>query len=179
MKRLLFRVTVFLVVIGTGIMAGGYVALVQGVPQIEEIKAYQPSISTEVYADDDTLIGEFRVEKGDYVKISAIPEHLIRAVIAVEDSRFWYHRGIDVLGILRALSKDIRAGRFKEGASTITQQLTKVVFLSPERTVVRKLKEIVLAMRIEKNLSKEEILELRDPGAVSKQNLFRPRCLWY
>jgi penicillin-binding protein 1A len=160
MKRLLFRVTLFLVVIGTGITAGGYMALVQGIPQIEEIKAYQPSKSTEVYADDDTLIGEFRVEKGDYVKISAIPEHLIKAVVAVEDSRFWYHRGIDVFGIMRALSKDIRAGRFKEGASTITQQLTKVVFLSPERTVVRKLKEVVLAMRIEKNLSKEDILEL-------------------
>jgi len=160
MKRILFRVTIFLVVMVIGITAGGYLALVQGVPQIEEIKTYQPSISTEVYADDDTLIGEFRVEKGDYVKISAVPEHLIKAVVAVEDSRFWYHRGVDILGILRALSKDIRAGRFKEGASTITQQLTKVVFLSPERTIVRKLKEIVLAMRIEKNLSKEEILEL-------------------
>lgn len=160
MKQILFRLAIFLAVIGAGVSAGGYLALVQGVPQIEEIKAYQPSKSTEVYADDDTLIGEFRVEKGEFVKISDVPENLIKAVVAVEDSRFWYHRGVDVLGILRALSKDILAGKIKEGASTITQQLTKVVFLSPERTVVRKLKEIVLAMRIEKNLSKEEILEL-------------------
>lgn len=160
MKQLLIRVALILVIIGTGITVGGYMALVQDVPQIEDIKIYQPSQSTEVYADDDTLIGEFRVEKGDYVKISDVPEYLIKAVVAVEDSRFWYHRGIDVLGILRALSKDILAGRIKEGASTITQQLAKVVFLSPERTVVRKLKEIVLALRLEQNLSKEEILEL-------------------
>ena len=79
--------------------------------------------------------------------------------MAVEDSRFWMHKGIDFIAIVRALTKDIRAGRIKEGASTITQQLAKVVFLSPERTIVRKLKEVTLARKLERNLTKEEILE--------------------
>ncbi|MBI5665716.1 MAG: PBP1A family penicillin-binding protein [Nitrospirae bacterium] len=85
---------------------------------------------------------------------------MIKAVVAVEDSRFWSHKGVDYLAIVRAVLKDILAGRIKEGASTITQQLAKVVFLSPEKTVIRKLKEATLAYRLEKNLTKEEILEL-------------------
>src|SRR4030066_81155 len=82
------------------------------------------------------------------------------AVVVVEDSRFWVHKGVDYVAIVRAVFKDILAGGIKEGASTITQQLAKVVFLSPERTIGRKLKEAVLAFRLEKNLTKEEILEL-------------------
>jgi penicillin-binding protein 1A len=143
-----------------GAAVGVTLALVRGVPEIEEIKEYMPSHGTKVYADDDTLIGEFNIEKGEYVPITRIPENLIRAVVAVEDSRFWLHKGIDFIAIVRALTKDIRAGRIKEGASTITQQLAKVVFLSPERTIVRKLKEVTLARKLERNLTKEEILEL-------------------
>ena len=160
MKRFIVRSFFLIIVITFGLLTGGIIALVQGVPQIEEIKAYMPANGTKVYADDDTLIGEFKVEKGEYVTFDKIPEQLMRAVIAIEDSRFWMHRGIDYIAVIRALSKDIRAGRIKEGASTITQQLAKVVFLSPERTVIRKLKEATLAYRIEKNLSKEDILEL-------------------
>ena len=143
-----------------GTVTGGYFALVQGVPQLEEIKGYVPASSTKVYADDNTLIGEFKIEKGIHVGISDIPESVIRAIIAVEDSRFWLHKGIDYFAIIRAISRDVLAGRIKEGASTITQQLAKVVFLSPDRTIARKLKEATLAYRIENNLTKEEILEL-------------------
>lgn len=160
MKQIAKRLIVFFVVVGVGVMTGGYVALIQGVPRIQEIREYKPSLATKVYADDDTLIGEFRVEKGEYVPLSSVPEHLIKAVVSVEDSRFWLHKGVDFLAILRALSRDVLAGRIKEGASTITQQLAKVVFLSPERTIVRKVKEAALAFRLEKNLTKEEILEL-------------------
>jgi len=160
MRKFIYRFLVFAIILSLGIATGGYLALVKAVPRIEEIKNYQPSEGTKIYADDDTLIGEFKVEKGIYVPIKKTPEHLIRAVIAVEDSRFWHHRGMDYLAISRALLKDILAGEIKEGGSTITQQLAKVVFLSPERTVVRKLKEAILAYRLEKNLTKEEILEL-------------------
>ncbi|MBI5054990.1 MAG: PBP1A family penicillin-binding protein [Nitrospirae bacterium] len=160
MKKFLFNTLIFVLVLIAGSAVGGYLALIKDIPQINEIKGYVPANGTKVYADDDSLVGEFKVEKGIFVPISKIPENLIRAVVAVEDSRFWQHKGIDYIAIIRAILKDIIAGRIKEGASTITQQLAKVIFLSPEKTVVRKLKEATLAFRIEKNLTKEEILEL-------------------
>jgi penicillin-binding protein 1A len=160
MKGFLIKALLLVFVLVTGVLTGGYLALVRGVPQIEEIKGYMPANGTKIYADDDTLVGEFKVEKGIYVPIKKIPENLIRAVVAVEDSRFWQHKGVDFIAIVRAMLKDAIARRMKEGASTITQQLAKVIFLSPEKTVARKLKEAILAFRLEKNLTKEEILEL-------------------
>lgn len=160
MKDLVIKLITITLILLLGIATGGYFAILSGAPDIEDLKDYMPVRGTQVYADDDTLIGEFKIEKGVYVPISKIPEHLIKAVVAVEDSKFWMHSGLDYLAIVRALTKDILARRIKEGGSTITQQITKVVFLSPERTVIRKLKEAVLAFRIEKNLTKEEILEL-------------------
>ncbi|RJR17587.1 MAG: PBP1A family penicillin-binding protein [Nitrospiraceae bacterium] len=160
MKGFIVKSILLVLVVIIGVLIGAQVALVRGVPNIEEIKGFVPASSTRIYADDDTLIGEFKVEKGVYVSIDKIPEHMIKALVAVEDSRFWQHKGVDYLAILRAVFKDILAGRIKEGASTITQQLAKVVFLSPEKTVIRKLKEATLAYRLEKNLTKEEILEL-------------------
>ncbi|MBI5408377.1 MAG: PBP1A family penicillin-binding protein [Nitrospirae bacterium] len=160
MKRILFKAIIFFVVLLAGIAAGGYLALIKDIPKIEEIKGYIPANGTKVYADDDSLVGEFKIEKGIFVPIRKIPENLIRAVVAVEDSRFWQHKGVDYIAIVRAVLKDILARRIKEGASTITQQLAKVIFLSPEKTAVRKIKEAALAFRLEKNLTKEEILEL-------------------
>ncbi len=160
MKKAVFIFFVFILILLLGVTAGGYFALVRGVPRIEEIKDYKPPIGSKIYADDDTLIKELRMEKGIYVPIRKIPENLVKSVVAIEDARFWFHRGVDYVAILRAAFKDIRARGIKEGGSTITQQLAKVVFLSPERTIVRKLKEVTLAFRLEKNLTKEEILEL-------------------
>ena len=160
MRSFVFRSLISLIVIISGAAAGAYLALVKDVPRIEEIKGYMPAEGTRIYADDDTLVGEFKIEKGIYVPISKIPENIIRAVVAVEDSRFWQHKGIDFIAIVRAILKDAMARRMKEGASTITQQLAKVIFLSPEKTIVRKLKEAILAFRLEKNLTKDEIIEL-------------------
>jgi penicillin-binding protein 1A len=151
---------IFIIVMALGVLSGGYLALTTGIPHMNEIKGYIPVEGTTVYADDDTVIGEFRIEKGKYVKLSDVPENLIRAIVSVEDSRFWLHQGIDYIAIVRAIVQDIYAGRIKQGASTITQQLAKVVFLSPERTITRKLKEATLAFRLEKSLTKEEILEI-------------------
>lgn len=160
MKRLVIVFLIFIIALSGGVSAGSYIALIKGIPRIEEIKDYKPIVGTKIYADDDTLIGEFKVEKGIYIPLKNIPEHLIRAVIAVEDSRFWAHKGVDYLAIARAIVKDTLARRIKEGGSTITQQLAKVVFLSPEKTLQRKLREMILAYKLEKNLTKEEILEL-------------------
>jgi penicillin-binding protein 1A len=157
MKRILIF-TVIAVILG--ISAGTYLALSIGIPSIEEMMDYKPSAGTKIYADDNVFIGELKAEKGIFVPINKIPEHMINAVIAVEDSRFWRHKGIDYLAIGRAIVKDILHVGLKEGGSTITQQLAKVMFLTSEKTFRRKIREAALAIKIEKNLDKNEILEL-------------------
>ncbi len=152
-------ILIFLSII-IGALAGGYFAIEKGIPSIEELKQYRPTAGTKIYADDDVLVGELKVEKGIFVPLDKIPKHMINAVIAVEDSRFWRHGGIDYIAIARALFKDILYGELKEGGSTITQQLAKVVFLTPQKTLKRKLREAALAIKMEKNLDKREILEL-------------------
>ncbi len=159
MNRRLIIIIAFLSIL-LGISAGGYVAYSMGIPSIEEIKQYKPSGGTKIYADDDVLIGELKAEKGNFVPLNNIPASIINSVVAVEDSRFWKHKGIDYVAIARAFIKDIIHVGLKEGGSTITQQLAKVVFLTPEKTIQRKIREAALAIKIEKNLDKKEILEL-------------------
>ncbi|KAF0146008.1 MAG: penicillin-binding protein 1A [Nitrospirae bacterium] len=156
------RVVISLIIISivTGVSVGSYLAIARGIPSIAELKQYKPTTGTKIYADDDVLIGELKVEKGIFVPLDRMPQHLIDAVIATEDSRFWKHKGIDYVAIGRAVLKDIIHIELKEGASTITQQLAKVVFLTPEKTLKRKIREASLAIKIEKNLDKKEILEL-------------------
>jgi len=146
--------------ITVGASAGGYFAIQKGIPSLEELKQYRPVEGTKIYADDDVLVGELKVEKGVFVPINKIPVRMVNAVIAVEDSRFWKHKGIDYIAIGRALLKDIVSIGLKEGGSTITQQLAKVTFLTSEKTLTRKLREAALAIKIERNFDKREILEL-------------------
>jgi penicillin-binding protein 1A len=154
-------VLVFAVIaISVGVSAGMYLAVSKDIPSIDEMKQYKPESGTKIYADDDVLIGELKAEKGIFVPISQIPKNMTNAIIAVEDSRFWKHKGIDYFAIGRAIIKDIIHVGLKEGGSTLTQQLTKVMFLTPEKTFKRKLTEAILAIKIEKNLDKQEILEL-------------------
>jgi penicillin-binding protein 1A len=131
-----------------------------GLPTVESLKDYKPSPGTVILAEDGRVLGQVKIEKGIYVPLKRIPKFMKDAVLATEDPRFYQHTGIDYRGILRAALKDIISVRLKQGGSTITQQLTKVVFLSPERKFTRKIKEIILARRLEKELTKEEILEL-------------------
>lgn len=154
-------VTLFIILsIVLGAFAGGYFAIQKGIPSLEELKQYRPLEGTKIYADDDVLVGELKVEKGEFVPIDKIPAQMVNAVIAVEDSRFWKHKGIDYIAIGRALLKDIVSTGLKEGGSTITQQLAKVTFLTSEKTLTRKLREAALAIKIETNFDKREILEL-------------------
>src|SRR5512139_1234819 len=143
-----------------GGIAGGYIAIAKGIPSIDELKQSNHVAGTKIYADDDVLIGELKIEKGVFIPLDSMPKNMINAIIAVEDSRFWKHKGIDYIAIARAVVKDVIHASLKEGGSTLTQQLAKVVFLSPEKTLKRKLMEASLAVKIEKNLSKKEILEL-------------------
>lgn len=131
-----------------------------GLPTVESLKDYKPLPGTTIYAEDGRILGQIKVEKGVHVPLGRIPKFLVNAVLATEDPRFYQHHGLDYRGILRAALKDIIAVRLKQGGSTITQQLTKVVFLSPERKITRKIREIILARRIEKEITKDEILEL-------------------
>ncbi len=158
--KLKFVLVLAVLSIFVGVSAGMYLAVSKDIPSIDKMTQYKPESGTKIYADDDLLIGELKAEKGIFVPISQIPKNMINAVIAVEDSRFWNHRGIDYFAIGRAIVKDIIHVGLKEGGSTLTQQLTKVMFLSPEKTFKRKLKEAILAIKIEKNLDKQEILEL-------------------
>jgi penicillin-binding protein 1A len=140
--------------------AYGFYRVTRNLPQITSLQDYEPSIVTNVYAADNRPIAEFYVERRIVVPLEQIPRKLIEAFVSAEDSRFFEHEGIDYLGILRASWKNIKAGGIVQGGSTITQQVTKSLLLSPERSFTRKLKEAILAYRIEKHLSKQEILFL-------------------
>jgi penicillin-binding protein 1A len=131
-----------------------------GLPTVESLKDYKPSSGTVILAEDGRVLGKIKIEKGIYVPFSRIPKYMVNAILATEDPRFFQHTGLDYRGILRAALKNIIAVRVSQGGSTITQQLTKVVFLSPERKFKRKIKEVILARRLEKQLTKEDILEL-------------------
>jgi len=155
--RLLF--VLFLIPLIAGTAIGGYIGVIKGTPSLEELKR-QTVPGTKLFADDNTLIGEISQKKSIHIPLRQIPEHFRNAVLAVEDSRFYKHKGVDVIAIGRAALSDLWHQEFRQGGSTITQQLAKITFLSPEKTLKRKLREAALAMKIEKNLSKDEIFEL-------------------
>lgn len=159
-KFMKIKIIALTTVIFIAFLAGAGFALLSDIPSVKDFDKVKITNGTKVYADDGTLIGEFKIQKGIYIPLKQIPKHLIDAVVATEDSRFWKHKGIDYIGIGRALIKDIFHMSLKEGGSTITQQLAKIMFLTPEKTISRKIKEAYLAIKIEKELSKEKILEL-------------------
>ncbi|MEA2014676.1 MAG: transglycosylase domain-containing protein, partial [Thermodesulfobacteriota bacterium] len=152
-----FIVLAFLLILAGG---GGVYFLLNSLPSISSLKDYRPSIITRVYADDDQLIDEFYLEDRKVVPVTDLPKFVIQAFVAVEDARFFRHQGIDVRSIVRALVKNMKAGTIVQGGSTITQQVAKGLFLSPEKKYIRKLREAILAYRIDKYLMKYEILNL-------------------
>ena len=139
---------------------GIYFHLSENLPKISTLKDYRPPVVTTVYSDDNRKIGEFYKERRIVIPMSKMPKMLIEAFIAAEDSRFYTHKGVDIISIIRALFKNIEAGTIVQGGSTITQQVTKSFLLSPEKSYTRKIKEAILAYRIDKLFSKDEILFL-------------------
>lgn len=140
--------------------AWGLHEILKGLPSIDSLEDYTPSLSTKVFDKDSQLIAEFTVERRALIPLDQIPANMQNAVLSMEDDNFYDHWGISPLGIIRAVLSDLRHGRAKQGASTITQQLAKNLFLSPEKKIIRKLREWVIAIQIERQFSKKEILQL-------------------
>ncbi len=128
-------------------------------PSIAAVTDYQPKIPLRVYSADGALLGEFGEERRSFIRIQDTPEHLKKAILAIEDDRFYEHGGIDFMGVARAALSNLLGGA-KQGASTITQQVARNFFLSSEQTYKRKVYEALLSLKIESALTKDQILEL-------------------
>ena len=155
-----FLLGFILIICGAGAGLVLYYSISKDLPKITSLADYNPSIITTVYADDNRKIAEFFKERRIVVPLNEMPRTLIDAFVAAEDSRFYKHRGIDFISIVRAFFKNLEAGTIVQGGSTITQQVTKSFLLTPERSYKRKLKEAILAYRIDTAFSKEDILYL-------------------
>jgi penicillin-binding protein 1A len=155
-----FLLGLLLVICGAGAGLVLYYSISKDLPKITSLADYHPSIITTVYADDNRKIAEFFKERRIVIPLKDMPRTLIDAFVAAEDSRFYKHQGIDFISIVRAFVKNIEAGTIVQGGSTITQQVTKSFLLTPERSYKRKLREAILAYRIDKAFSKEDILYL-------------------
>lgn len=145
-----------------GLVAGGvfYFHLKSSLPSVESLKTVELQQPMQIYTADGKLIGEVGEQRRIPVKLENVPQRLQDAFLATEDSRFYDHHGLDPIGIARAIYVAVSNGGASQGASTITQQLARNFFLTPEKKLIRKVREAVLAVEIENTLSKQEILEL-------------------
>jgi penicillin-binding protein 1A len=158
--------------LGLAILVGGLIAcagLVVGyalvvaqpnLPSLEALTDYRPKVPMRIYTADHVLIGEFGEERRSVVRIQDVPDYLKKAVLAIEDARFYDHGGVDLTGILRAGAVALTNGHASQGASTITMQVARNFFLSSEKTYTRKIYEMLLAYKIERALTKDQILEV-------------------
>jgi len=144
----------------SAVLLSAYLYVAGTLPKVESLADYRPAVVTRILSDNGSLIAEIYDERRIVVPVSRMPRRLIEAFVAAEDANFFQHRGIDLVSIMRAAAKNLLAGGVVQGGSTITQQVTKSLLLSPERSFERKFKEAILAYRIENRLSKEEILYL-------------------
>src|SRR5688572_23696732 len=147
-----------LVLVAAGVAALTVVLLWPNLPSLEVLTDYRPKIPLRIYSAEGELIGEFGEEKRAVVKIQDVPQVMKAAILAAEDDRFYQHGGVDYLGVARAAVANLQGRR--EGASTITMQVARTFFLTREKTLARKLSEVLLAFKIEANLTKDQILEL-------------------
>ena len=150
---------VFMLIVGAAAL-WAFTILPRSLPSVTALETLQPIQGTKIYDDNDEPITELHVERRILVPLTQIPQSLRDAILATEDRRFYSHWGIDPIGVARAIVQNYRRGRIVEGGSTITQQLTKVLFLTPDKSLERKLKEAVLALELERRYSKDRILEM-------------------
>ena len=151
------------ILVTTALILAGFVALnlyLSSLPPIENLEDYKPNIVTKFYSADGEVIKTFTAYTYDRVDLKDVPEELKKALIATEDKNFYKHNGYDVVGIIRSSVQNIIARQTVQGASTLTQQLARILFLSNERTLTRKIKELEVAARIEKTITKDQILEM-------------------
>jgi len=161
-KRLIpfIYASIILSIILLGSVTGFIIQTKRQLPDLSMLKEYEPSLITRIYGADGQSLAYFCLEKRILVPYSSLPPHLIKAIIAVEDSNFYNHRGLELGGILRAAVRNIKHRGFVEGGSTITQQLTRSLLLHSEKRIIRKFKEALLALELEKVYPKEKILEM-------------------
>jgi len=158
--RLFFKCLMVLFILAIGLIGGYIVTCITTLPPTEALENYTPFQSTKIYSLDNVLLTEFYIQRRTYTPLAQIPPHVRQAIIAVEDTRFYQHNGIDIVRIGGALIADLKDRSFAQGASTITQQLAKMLFLKPDKTITRKVKEIALSFKIEKKYTKDRILEM-------------------
>lgn len=152
---------VFLLAAAGSLVVGfAAVMVVPTLPSLDALTDYRPKIPLRVYSADGQLIGEFGEERRAVVQLAQVPKNLVNAIIAAEDERFYQHGGVDYLGVARAALSNFASGGVRQGASTITMQVARNFFLTKEKTLTRKFNEMLLAFKIEANLSKQQILEL-------------------
>lgn len=156
LKRLIFKSAFY----GTLIVSLFLGVLTLTLPNIDDLNKVTKAQSVLIKSEDGQIIGSFGDVYGEYITYNEFPKALVAAVIATEDRNFRHHFGIDPIGLLRATIANIKAGRVVQGGSTITQQVAKNVFLTPERTIIRKIKEMLLAFKLEYSFSKDEILAI-------------------
>jgi len=163
-KKLIFKYA--LISIGAMILIGGItgVSVIAyfsfGLPKISTLADYNPPVSSQILSKDGTILADLGKENRDIARMDEIPKRIVHAFLSAEDDKFYEHKGVDYMGVLRALIVNLKAGRVVQGGSTITQQVAKSLLLSRERSIARKIKDFLLAQRIEEKFSKEEILFL-------------------
>ncbi|WP_054701101.1 transglycosylase domain-containing protein [Desulfosarcina cetonica] len=142
-------------------LTGGYVLwCFSSLPDVDILADYRPYRGSVMYSDDNRRLTEFFIERRTLIPYRLLPEAVTQAVLAIEDTRYFKHSGVDPIRIAGALAADLKAGTMNQGASTITQQLVKMIFLTPEKTISRKVREVLLALKIEQLYDKHEILEM-------------------
>jgi len=141
-----------------GSVIGGLIVLKLDLPEIRQLDHMRPPSITNIYSRNDELLDEWFIEKREPLSYSEIPQLLIKAILTTEDRSFYSHNGVCIRGIIRAIYKDVIAGKYVEGASTITQQLAKTLFLTNEKKITRKIKEAILSFQLERRYTKNEIL---------------------
>ncbi len=162
LKQWEFSLVIFLTVcsFAFGIFLGAVFYSLNSMTGISILEEYKPEIPTKIYDDKDVLISEYFLQKRVLLRFSDLPDNLIKAIIVKEDREFYTHGGFNPLGIVRAMVVNLFAGKVKQGGSTLTQQLAKVLFTTSKRSYARKIKEVWLSLQIEKLYTKNEILEM-------------------
>jgi penicillin-binding protein 1A len=157
----IFLILIFIIALAGGLTLGGaYYYYSRDLPGISRLEEYRPPVVTSLYSADNQKIAEFYKERRFVIPLSQMPDNLINAFVAAEDARFFQHEGVDFKSIVRAFFKNMEAGKIVQGASTITMQVTRSFFLTREKSYERKIREAILAYRIDRRFSKEDILYL-------------------
>lgn len=155
------QITFLFIIISLLVAAGAiYFSVSKMIPQGADLANYKPIESTKIYSSDGVLLAEIFKENREFISYDTVPKHLKDATVAIEDFRFYNHPGVDIVGIARAFYRNLQSKTIGQGGSTLTQQLVRNIYLTPEKTFTRKLQEIALAIQLERQKTKDEILEM-------------------